>query len=110
MNVIAVIICGIVVLMLISMVISNIRVRKVLQSEGTQAEGVVFEVNYVSDIAVDTSTGSMGMYYPVIRFLTKENEWITRQYNIGRYPSAYREGDKVVVFYDPDDPTSFIIK
>lgn len=91
-------------------VVSLILKRKKLLAAGIQAEGVVFQLNYVNDISVDTSSGSTGMYYPVIRFLTKENEWITQQYDIGRYPSVYKEGDKVVIFYDPTDPTNFIIK
>ena len=45
-----------------------------------------------------------GMYFPVVRFLTDEEEWITQQLNVGFKPPK-REGTKLEVIYDPNDPT-----
>jgi hypothetical protein len=46
-----------------------------------------------------------GYYYPVVRFLTDKKEWITQQLNIGQTPPM-KEGTKVEVIYDPDEPTT----
>lgn len=44
------------------------------------------------------------IYYPVVRFLTDEQEWITQELHIG-YNPPLDEGTKVTVLYDPDEPT-----
>ena len=64
---------------------------------GKKAKAVIFKNNY-------DSSGSGGVYYPVVRFLTDKQEWITQQLSIG-YSPAKKEGTKLEVIYDPDDPT-----
>ncbi|WP_183573219.1 DUF3592 domain-containing protein [Mucilaginibacter sp. X5P1] len=49
------------------------------------------------------------LYHPVIRYVTKQKDWITEEYDIGNYPCLYNEGDKVTVIYDPIDNKKFII-
>jgi hypothetical protein len=69
-----------------------------LISTGEKSEAVVFKNNF-------RRTGrDGGMYYPVVRFLTKDKEWITKELSIGQTP-AMQEGSKIKVIYDPDIPT-----
>lgn len=69
-----------------------------LLTNGKKAKAVIFKNNYSSN------AGDGGMYYPVVRFLTDKQEWITQELSIG-YSPAKKEGTKLEVIYDPDDPT-----
>ncbi|MDB5013643.1 MAG: hypothetical protein JWQ25_1845 [Daejeonella sp.] len=70
-----------------------------LKSNGKKADAVVFS-NKLS------RTGSNGgVYYPVVRFLTDQKEWITQELSIG-YSPAKPEGTKLQVLYDPKNPTN----
>jgi len=60
---------------------------------GKRAEAVIISNYYDGDV-----------YYPVIRFLTDKQEWITYQFDTGYLPKR-REGKKLQVIYDPEDPT-----
>ena len=42
-------------------------------------------------------------YYPVVRFLTDKQEWITHQLDVGTNP-AREVGSKIAVIYDPEEP------
>jgi len=44
-----------------------------------------------------------GIHYPIVRFLTDKNEWVTQELSIG-YSPPKPEGSKVEVIYDPEDP------
>jgi hypothetical protein len=65
---------------------------------GKKAQAVIFKNNY-------DSSGDGGVYYPVVRFLTDKQEWVTQQLNIG-YSPAKEEGTKLEVIYDPEDPSN----
>lgn len=78
--------------------------RRKLLKTGVRVEGIVFRIEY--ERSIDNKGGT---YYPVIRFVTAEKEWVTEQYGIGSSPSAYNEGDKVNVVYDTADIKHFII-
>jgi uncharacterized membrane protein YidH (DUF202 family) len=69
-----------------------------LVANGKTAKAIVYKNNYHPD-----KTG--GTYYPVVRFLTEKQEWITQELNIG-YSPARREGTKLEVIYDPEEPTT----
>lgn len=71
-----------------------------LLTTGKKAKAIIFKNNYSSG----TGTNS-GMYYPVVRFLTDKQEWITQELSIG-YSPAKKEGIKLEVIYDPDDPSN----
>jgi hypothetical protein len=71
-----------------------------LLTTGKRAKAVIFKNNYSSGTA-----GNVGMYYPVVRFLTDKQEWITQELSIG-YSLAKKEGTKLEVIYDPDEPTN----
>ena len=48
--------------------------------------------------------------YPIVRFLTKENDWITKSSRIGLIPGIYKKGKEVSVIYQNDNPNNFFIK
>lgn len=77
---------------------------KKLRKTGIKVEGIVFNIEHEV-----SSNDSMGLYYPVIRYVTLQGEWITKRYNIGSRPSSYSEGDTVTVIYDPDDTSAFML-
>lgn len=69
-----------------------------LLKNGKTAEAIVFQNNFKPD-----SDGG-GEYFPVVRFLTDKQEWITQELNFGTNPKK-REGTKLQVIYDPENPT-----
>ena len=80
-----------------------------LKTTGEKAEGIIFKLDR-------NPTGS-GEYSNVqdqvtIRFVTKDQRWITEpinQYFAVFYTKQYKEGQKVNVYYDPQDPLRFYI-
>jgi len=81
------------------------RQRKYFFQKGIKTEGVVLRIEKRHDGLQNDDV----LYYPVVRYVTKEKDWITEKYSIGLYSFAYKEGDKVSVFYQPDEPIKFII-
>ena len=69
-----------------------------LIANGKKAKAVIFKNNF-------DSSSSGGVYFPVVRFLTDKQEWITQQLSIG-YSPAKPEGTKLEVIYDPEEPTN----
>ncbi|WKK87397.2 DUF3592 domain-containing protein [Marivirga arenosa] len=65
---------------------------------GKKAEGIVFKNNYKGSINNKT-----GLYFPVVRFLTEKQEWITQELDIGQYP-ALEEGKKIRLIYNQENP------
>ena len=61
----------------------------------------------VDSVFIQSNDGG-GSYYPVVRFLTDKQVWITKQLNVG-YSSAKKKGTEVEVVYDPDEPTNVAI-
>lgn len=70
-----------------------LRKGKHFLKNGKRAEAVVVSNYYDGDV-----------YYPVIRFLSDRQEWITHRVDVGYFPKK-REGKKLQVIYDPEDPT-----
>ena len=70
-----------------------------LNKNGKITEGIIFRNNYKSNFDKD------GKYYPVVRFLTENKEWITQEIDIG-FSSAKKEGQTVALIYDPEEPTN----
>jgi hypothetical protein len=73
-----------------------------LRSHGKKAQATVFKNNFHS------SRSGGGTYYPVVRFLTDKQEWITQELDFGVNP-AMAEGSTLEVIYDPEDPTTVMI-
>ena len=69
-----------------------------LIANGKKAKAVIFKNNF-------DSSSSGAVYFPVVRFLTDKQEWITQQLSIG-YSPAKPEGTKLEVVYDPEEPTN----
>ncbi|MEO5594179.1 MAG: DUF3592 domain-containing protein [Chitinophagaceae bacterium] len=74
--------------------------KKQLLENGIEAEGEVL------DIVGDKIKNPSG--YPIIRFATKEMEWITEQYKVSI--PFNKKGQKVTVLYNADNPKQFIVK
>ncbi|WP_160143473.1 DUF3592 domain-containing protein [Chryseolinea soli] len=70
-----------------------------LVKNGKTATAVVFRNNFKTYLE-----GGSGLYYPVVRFLTDKQEWITEELSVGYNPKK-REGAKLRVIYDPENPT-----
>jgi len=81
--------------------------RSRLLANGVKVEGIVFEIYAELDYKRNSDPGKT--YYPIIRFVTTEKEWVTKKYEFGSNPAAYNVGDKVKVVYDPADIEHFII-
>jgi hypothetical protein len=59
----------------------------------------------IVDSVYESSSDGPGVHYPVVRFLTNKQEWITQKTNVG-YSLARKVGARVEVIYDPDEPTN----
>lgn len=88
--------------MIIAFFVSSKKAKR-LFIDGIHAEGVVFDLEISGSTIVKSQ-------YPIIRFLTKNNEWITEPYNVGILPSIYKKGQKVDVIYNAASPKEFILK
>ncbi|MEO6633905.1 MAG: DUF3592 domain-containing protein [Mucilaginibacter sp.] len=88
--------------------IGKLNERKKILAQGVKVEGIVFDIEKNWDMdAGDTSTTTQ--YYPVIRYVTVEKEWVTKKYEVTGGLNLYKVGDRVPVVYDPSDIEHFII-
>lgn len=71
-----------------------------LLATGKKAKAIIFKNNFSPGTG-----GNSGTYFPVVRFLTDKQEWITQELSIG-YTSAKSEGTELEVLYDPEDPSN----
>ena len=72
---------------------------------GIKVEGIVFDI-------YDQQSGSNrddDQIFPIIRFATKEGLLITKKYHVSTERSYLKEGQKVDVTYNPNEPEQFII-
>ncbi len=74
--------------------------RKILEN-GIETEGVIFQMSNDGSFNNDS--------YPIIRFITKKQEWITEQYDVSG-PFLNKPGKKITVVYNPDNPKEFVVK
>jgi hypothetical protein len=99
---------GVIILVVANALLSK---RKKLIVKGIRVEGVV----YALERERNSSDNVQEYYSPIIRFVTVEKEWVTEKYtfavssNSSVIGSSYKEGDKVIVIYDPNYITNFII-
>jgi hypothetical protein len=82
--------------------------RKKILAKGVKVEGVVFDIEKNWDMDAGDAS-STTQYYPIVRYVTAEKEWITKKYEITGGLNLYKIGDKVTVVYDPDEIEHFII-
>jgi|GEM_PF-5939660 len=76
--------------------------RSRLLKKGKKVKGIVYSNNFKMNHRGD------GLYYPVIRFLTDQNEWITQELNVGMN-RPMQESEEIEVLYDPASPTDMIV-
>jgi hypothetical protein len=81
---------------------SRLNSKKIIKT-GIQTEGIVFDL-------VQSSNSESMAKYPVIRFVTEQQQWITKEYNISTIPGLLKKGQKVIIIYDPNSPEDFVIK
>jgi hypothetical protein len=76
---------------------------KLLSEIGEKSEGIVFD-------SEKSKNSDSNLQYPIIRFQTRKNEWITKAVDSGISTSTYKQGDKINVIYNPDKPEEFMIE
>ena len=76
--------------------------HKKIKKNGIITEGVVFEL-------LNSSISSINLRYPIIRFTTLDQEWITETANNGALPGFYKKGQRVKIIYLQENPKQFII-
>lgn len=91
--------------------------RKLFLTKGEVVQGIIFDVE--TTIRTQISLGNTDDNFwnaekVTIRFTTKKQEWITADLDsasgfIIRYSGQYKQGDKVLVIYKPDNPYDFYV-
>jgi hypothetical protein len=84
----------------------SIKIRakyKQLLNSGERSEGIVFDLE-------KSKNSDSNAQYPIIRFLTKKEVWITKRVDLGISFSTYEQGDKVSVIYNPKKPEEFMLE
>jgi drug/metabolite transporter (DMT)-like permease len=83
-------------------VVAHYYLRRRLQRYGVPTTGVV--VRLVPD------TGDFeAAYYPVVRFHPAGHAPVEARYQLGNTPPAYVVGQVVSLYYDPSQPTRFVL-
>lgn len=82
-----------------------------LAQTGEHCEGIIFKLGYKENITFDRSD-SITKDKITVRFVTKRQEWITEDLNTNfmiTWAGQFKEGQKVQVLYDPNNPSDFTI-
>ncbi len=77
---------------------------KQITQKGEKTEGTIFDF---TEEPQRSSDNYVPLNYPIIRFVTKEGEWITEKYHVSH--TRMKQGDKVQVIYDPANPREFYV-
>lgn len=88
---------------LIIFAINIIYKQREIKKSGISTDGIVFDL-------LNDPTSSFNSRYPVIRFLTTNQQWITESSNIGLFPGLLKKGQKVKVIYREENPKDFIVE
>lgn len=104
----------IIIIGIVSIIISLLRKTKPdnLEKIGARCEGIIFKLGY-KNTAGSSLNDSMVKDKITVRFVTEKKQWITEDLNTDymiAYTGQYKEGDKVVVIYNPDKPSEFTIE
>lgn len=78
--------------------------RTMLLENGIETEGVI------NGFELSMGTNNMTASYPIIRFQTSEGKLIEQKASIAPPKFLLKEGQKVIVTYNPDNPTEYIFK
>jgi Protein of unknown function (DUF3592) len=77
----------------------------ILRQTGQKVEGIIFNRDYST---YDSNTKDK----VTVRFVTDKLEWITADINQDFsffYTGQYKPGDKLIVYYDKEDPNKFYV-
>ena len=77
--------------------------RKKITTNGIEVKGIIFQ--YDDDVVANDREP-----LPVIRFVTKEGEWITEKAEYVKSRPLLKEGQEVTVIYNSKNPKEFIYK
>jgi hypothetical protein len=84
----------------------NQRIR--LVEKGIVVDGEVVHIKKIASNDADTNRIDY-TFKPVIKYLTKDNQWITKDSIYSTNPCPYKVGDKLKVVYDPDKVEDFTL-
>jgi hypothetical protein len=90
-------------LVLILLSLKSTEKKKRVIANGIETDGIIF--SFESSGISDSSA-----VYPVIRFVTKEGVWITELADMVLPRYLLKEGQKVRVIYNADNPKEFVCK
>ena len=76
--------------------------KRRLLNKGIRVNGTVFQI-------IHDGNSTSPTYYPVVRFLTEGDDQVTEKYKNGGNKYLYKEGDKVKVIYDAQNPARFLL-
>jgi hypothetical protein len=77
---------------------------KKISTNGIEADAIIF------DIESSPTNGDTTITFPIVRFVTEKNEWVTQKASVSIIPYSYKKGQSVVVVYSKDKPSDFFIK
>jgi hypothetical protein len=100
MNMAIAILISIVLIIISIKVLLNI---KHLLRNGITVSGVIFDFSH------GNNQDSFSIF-PVVRFLTEENQWVTKSTRLNLTPNLYKKGQEVTVIYQKNDPEHFLIR
>lgn len=86
---------------------------KKLHKSGRSAEGIIFKLESGDTFTGTSDFSGNAKNIITVRFLTSESLWITGQVKsqfLISYTGQYKEGEKVQVKYNPDQPAEFILE
>ncbi|MES1159923.1 MAG: DUF3592 domain-containing protein [Bacteroidota bacterium] len=81
-----------------------------LAKKGERCDGIIFKVVYERTLS---NGGTAGEDTITVRFVTQKQEWITENLDTDDmilWTGKYKEGQKVRVVYNPDNPTEFMLE
>jgi hypothetical protein len=84
-----------------------------LRKTGIEADGIIYTETYDTTFKNPYSFGQMLIQKNIfVRFLTKENKWVTGKCNTGIFYfnlKPFKQGEHVKVFYDKSDSSNFLV-
>jgi Protein of unknown function (DUF3592) len=87
--------------------------NRALKDAGTETEGIIFTQNREQKAFTGINPYKPDIMNKVtVRFVTQKKEWITaeiKQDFATYFTGQYKQGDKVVLYYDPFDPKIFYV-
>jgi hypothetical protein len=99
MEYIIVLLIGLVFLAIASTTLNKIsRIKK----NGIAIDGIIFDFQNNPNLSIKYE-------YPVVRFLTMENQWFTERSNFAGFNGVYKKGQKIKIVYEKTNPKNFFI-